>query len=183
MRIEPTTLPDVLLLTPKVFEDERGYFFESYHRDRFQKFGLPHEFVQDNVSFSRKVVLRGLHFQHPNGQGKLVTARTEKIFDVALDIRTGSPTFGKWVGETLSAENKKQMWIPPGFAHGYVILSPDALVSYKCTAHYDPKSEGTILWNDPLIRIDWPITGVRLSEKDLAAPRLDQIEEEKLPVF
>lgn len=183
MKIKPTSLAGVLLIEPKVFDDDRGFFFESYRQDRFEKAGLPGVFVQDNVSLSRKGVLRGLHYQHPKGQGKLVCVPSGKIYDVAVDIRTGSPTFGQWVGATLSGQDKKQMWIPPGFAHGFVVLSREALVTYKCTDYYDPGSEGVILWNDPLIGIDWPMTGVRLSKRDQAAPRLDQVERDRLPVF
>ena len=169
MDIKKTEIEGLLIIEPKVFGDDRGYFLESYNQKRYQDAGIPGSFVQDNLSFSRKGVLRGLHFQSPNAQGKLVSCPMGEVFDVAVDIRKGSPTFGRWVGVHLSGENKRQFWIPPGFAHGFVVTSETALFSYKCTEYYSPKDEKTILWNDPEIGIKWPISeGAQLSEKDRA---------------
>ena len=171
MIVTPTAIPDVFLIEPKVFGDERGFFFESYNKKIFQEAtGLNVEFIQDNHSKSIKGVLRGLHYQlPPRAQGKLVRVAQGEVFDVAVDIRKSSPTFGKWVGDILSAENKRQLWIPPGFAHGFVTLSEHADVSYKCTTVYHPASDCTIAWNDPDLAIDWPLSpGVAplLSPKD-----------------
>jgi len=168
-----TDLPDVLLIKPRVFEDARGFFYESFNkRDWQDALGIDCEFVQDNHSRSDKGVLRGLHYQlPPAAQGKLVRTLAGEIFDVAVDIRKNSPNFGKWVAHTLSAENKLQMWIPEGFAHGFLTLSPFAEVSYKATNYYSPESERGIRWNDALLAINWPVSiDISLSDKDATAP-------------
>lgn len=173
MDVIKTAIEGVLIIEPKVFGDQRGYFLESYSRKRYSEAGIATEFVQDNLSFSRRGVLRGLHFQSPCAQGKLVSCPLGEVFDVAVDIRKGSPTFGRWVGIHLSGDNKRQFWVPPGLAHGFVVLSETALFSYKCTEYYSPKDEHSILWNDPDIGIEWPISdGIQLSAKDQAAKRL-----------
>jgi dTDP-4-dehydrorhamnose 3,5-epimerase len=157
MRFIPTTIPDVILIEPKIFADERGFILESYQKQRFAEAGIPFEFVQDNHSKSQQGVLRGLHYQIQQTQGKLIRIVAGEIFDVAVDIRKSSPTFGKWVGSYLSAENKKMLWVPAGFAHGFYVTSPEAEVLYKATDYYAPQWERTILWNDPTLQIDWPI--------------------------
>jgi dTDP-4-dehydrorhamnose 3,5-epimerase len=168
MKITPTSIPDVLLIEPKVFGDERGFFFESFsHRIFNEAVGREVHFVQDNHSKSQKGVLRGLHYQIQNTQGKLVRVTEGEVFDVAVDIRRSSPTFGRWVGVHLSAENKKQLWVPEGFAHGFVTLSESAQFLYKTTDYYSPANERCILWNDPSLNVDWPISEKpSLSEKD-----------------
>jgi dTDP-4-dehydrorhamnose 3,5-epimerase len=181
MHVNPTSLPEVLLLEPRIFADARGVFFESWRDDRYGAAGVSGAFVQDNVSSSEKGTLRGLHFQDPNGQGKLVTALSGAVFDVAVDIRRGSPHFGNWVGVELSSENRRQLWIPPGFAHGFQALSDDAVFHYKCTAHYSPADEHTIRWDDATLGVEWPIAAPLLSEKDLAAPILSDAP--VLPVY
>lgn len=171
-----TDIEGVVLIQPKVFGDDRGYFLESYNQKRYQDAGIAGTFVQDNLSFSRRGVLRGLHFQNPNPQGKLVSVPMGEVFDVAVDIRKGSPTFGRWVGFHLSGDNKRQLWVPPGLAHGFLVLSEQALFSYKCTDYYSPKDEQCILWNDPDIGIEWPIkTGLELSAKDKSGRRLKDL--------
>lgn len=152
-----TAIYDVILIEPKVFSDARGFFLESYQKQRFVEAGIPFDFVQDNHSKSEQGVLRGLHYQIQQPQGKLVRVIAGEIFDVAVDIRKHSPTFGKWVGDYLSNNNKKILWVPPGFAHGFYVTSPTAEVLYKATDYYAPQWERTILWNDPTIHIDWPI--------------------------
>lgn len=172
MKVEETKLDGVLLVTPQVFGDERGFFMETYNRDKAVANGLPGEFVQDNHSKSSRGVLRGLHYQYPQWQGKLVRAVQGEIFDVAVDIRTGSPTYGEWVGYLLNDENKQQLYVPPGFAHGFVVVSDTAEVVYKCTSLYAPEQEGSVLWNDPDIGIDWPLDSPILSAKDEVGQRL-----------
>jgi dTDP-4-dehydrorhamnose 3,5-epimerase len=175
MRVTPTALREVLLLEPQVFGDDRGFFLESYNKRRFDEAaGRDVTFVQDNHSRSSKGVLRGLHFQlPPNAQGKLIRVIAGAIFDVAVDVRRSSPTFGQWIGEELSAENKRQLWIPEGFAHGFLTLSDTADVLYKASAFYSPADEGSIAWNDPDVAIAWPLDGEPLlSGKDAAAPPL-----------
>lgn len=172
MKVEQTELDGVLLVTPKVFGDDRGFFMETYNRDVAIELGLPAEFVQDNHSKSTKGVLRGLHYQYPQWQGKLVRTVQGEIFDVAVDIRAGSPTFGKWVGYYLNDENKQQLYVPPGFAHGFVVTSDTAEVVYKCTDLYAPSQEGSVLWNDPDIGVDWPVESPLLSAKDEVGQRL-----------
>lgn len=179
IEIIKTDLPAVLLIRPRVFEDERGFFFESFNkRDWFEATGIDCEFVQDNHSRSRKGVLRGLHYQlPPTPQGKLVRVLSGEIFDVAVDIRRNSPHFGKWVGHRLSAENKLQLWVPEGFAHGFLVLSETAEVHYKATNYYSPASERSIAWNDPSLAINWPLEEVpALSDKDAQAPGLHKAE-------
>ena len=183
MNVIETELPGVLIFEPRVFGDERGFFMESYNAGRYGEAGLPESFVQDNLSFSRRGVLRGLHFQNPQPQGKLVSVLQGEVFDVAVDIRVGSPTFGRWAGVTLSAENKRQFYVPPDFAHGFVVTSDVALFFYKCTDYYAPASEGSVLWNDPEIGIQWPIEAPTLSEKDRAAPTLREMPEDALPRY
>lgn len=168
MKIIPTEIPDVLIIEPKVFEDERGFFFESFNQKQFDEaVGYPVSFVQDNHSKSVKGVLRGLHYQEePYAQGKLVRCIAGEVFDVAVDIRENSPTFGKWVGVNLSAENKRQLWIPEGFAHGFLVLSETAEFNYKTTNYYNPNSEKCIKWNDDNLNINWLVQNVIISEKD-----------------
>lgn len=168
MKATPLAIPDVILLEPRVFGDERGFFFESFNQAKFEAaIGRHVDFVQDNHSHSAQNVLRGLHYQIQQPQGKLVRVVQGKVFDVAVDIRKSSPTFGQWVGEILSAENKRQMWVPEGFAHGFVVLSETAEFLYKTTDYYAPAHERTIVWNDPAIAIQWPIDGEpALSAKD-----------------
>jgi dTDP-4-dehydrorhamnose 3,5-epimerase len=161
-----------LLLEPKIWSDDRGFFLETYHSERFREAGIGAEFVQDNQSRSQRGVLRGLHYQEPNAQGKLIRCSRGAMFDVAVDIRVGSPQFGKWFGVELNDENQQILWVPAGFAHGFCALTDDCDVTYKCTAFYDPGTERAIVWNDPDIGIDWPISQPRLSTKDAMAPRL-----------
>lgn len=178
MQVVRTAIPDVLIIEPKVFGDERGFFFESYNGKAFQEAtGLDVQFVQDNHSKSVRGVLRGLHYQIQQPQGKLVRCVQGEVFDVAVDIRQGSPTFGKWVGELLSGENKRQLWIPPGFAHGFVVLSETAEFLYKTTDYYAPQFERCIAWNDPDLKIDWQFDGApALSAKDAAGKLFAQAE-------
>jgi dTDP-4-dehydrorhamnose 3,5-epimerase len=183
VRVSPTGLPGVLLVEPSVFGDARGYFFESYTARRYAEAGIAATFVQDNVSFSQRGVLRGLHFQHPYGQGKLVGVLRGEVFDVAVDVRRGSPTFGRWLGECLSSENHRQLYIPPGFAHGFLVTSDDALFAYKCTEYYHPEAERTIRWDDARIGVEWPIAGPVVSLKDNVAVTLDAMPEDFLPAF
>ncbi|MDX1548780.1 MAG: dTDP-4-dehydrorhamnose 3,5-epimerase [Rhodothermales bacterium] len=180
MNIERTELEGVLIIEPQVFGDDRGFFMESWHARRYRQRGIPGEFVQDNISFSRKHVLRGLHFQNPSPQGKLVSVLDGEIFDVAVDIRTGSPTFGAWTSVVLSSEGKRQFFVPAGFAHGFVVLSDHALVNYKCTAYYDRAAERGIRWDDPEIGIAWPVEAPVLSPKDAAAPFLRDLPTDAL---
>ncbi len=161
-----TGIEDVYIIEPTVFGDERGYFMETYNAEEFKEAGLDLNFVQDNQSKSKKGVLRGLHFQYNKPQGKLVRVITGKVFDVAVDLRKNSKTYGKWEGILLSEKNKKQFYIPEGFAHGFLVLSKEAEFTYKCTDFYDSNDEGGILWNDPEIGINWPINDIILSDKD-----------------
>ena len=181
MKVTPTSLPEVLKIEPKIFEDERGYFYESWKKDRYQDHGLSGEFVQDNISRSSKGTLRGLHFQEPNAQGKLVMVLTGRVFDVAVDVRLGSPRFGQWVGMELSDENHFQLWIPAGFAHGFCVLSARADFFYKCTSLYCPETERVVRYDDPAIGVDWPDVELNLSQKDMAAPLLADVA--VLPAF
>jgi len=181
-RIE-TEIPGVVILEPKVFGDARGFFMETFSAERYRQAGIGGPFVQDNISFSQKGVLRGLHFQNPNAQAKLVEVLQGEVFDVAVDIRKGSPTFGKWVGAVLNADNHRQFFVPVGFAHGFCVLSDTAMFHYKCTDYYAPASEGGIAWNDPDIGIAWPIQKPVLSPKDSAYGKLKDIPTEKLPVY
>jgi dTDP-4-dehydrorhamnose 3,5-epimerase len=168
-----TKIPEVFILEPDVFRDSRGYFFESYNKEKFTGIGIDFEFIQDNQSCSQKDVLRGLHFQFsPYAQGKLVRVISGAVFDVAVDIRKNSPTFGSWVGAELTAENNHMLWLPPGFAHGFLTLENNTVFSYKCTGAYNKAAEGIIMWNDPDIGIQWGITDPILSERDLNASSL-----------
>ena len=180
MKFTPLNIPDVVLIEPKVFGDSRGFFLESFKQDLFNEAtGTNYEFIQDNHSRSSKGVLRGLHYQlPPYAQGKLVRVITGAVFDVAVDIRRSSPTFGKWVGAELTAENHKQLWIPPGFAHGFVVLSETADFVYKTTAYYAPQTDRGVLWNDAEIGIEWPQLDIpfSLSDKDQKQPRLAAAE-------
>jgi len=166
MNILRCELPGLLILEPKVFGDARGFFMETWNERRYAEAGLDAHFVQDNISVSRRGALRGLHFQNPMPQGKLVSVWEGEVFDVAVDLRQSSPTFGKWHGLNLSAENKRQFFVPPGFAHGFVVLSDSAMFHYKCTDFYSPKDEQTIRWDDPDLGIKWPVSAPTLSEKD-----------------
>lgn len=173
-----TKINGVYIIEPKVFGDNRGYFMETYNKEHFAEAGLTMNFVQDNESSSSKGVLRGLHFQTKHTQGKLVRVTEGEVFDVAVDLRKGSPTYGQWEGVVLSAENKKQFYIPEGFAHGFLVLSDHAIFNYKCTDFYCPEGEGGVLWNDPDIGIEWPLDGIDniiLSEKDKVHPTLKDL--------
>jgi len=173
MNVIKTKLQDCVIIGPKVFGDERGFFLETFQAERYADLaGITSSFVQDNHSRSSRGVLRGLHFQKTKPQGKLVRVVKGEVYDVAADIRQGSPTFGQWEGVILSEENKTQLWVPPGFAHGFVVLSDTADFEYKCTDYYDPSDEGSILWNDPELNILWPIDNPKLSEKDANAEKL-----------
>jgi len=183
MHVTPTALPSVLLIEPAVFGDARGYFFETWHRQRYSQHGMPRDFVQDNVSRSARGILRGLHLQEPHAQGKLVQVLEGEVFDVAVDVRVGSPTFGRWAGERLSSDNHRQLYIPEGFAHGFCVISESALLQYKCTELYHPETELSIAWNDPELGIEWPTREPLLSAKDRAATRLSDIPRERLPRF
>jgi len=177
------TLPEVLLVEPQRFGDARGYFLETFRKERYQEAGIKLDFVQDNLSRSTRGILRGLHLQHPNGQGKLVYVLVGEVFDVAVDVRVGSPNFGKWTGATLSAEDHRQLWIPSGFAHGFCVTSATALFAYKCTAPYSAADEVGVLWNDPGLGIPWPVAAPQLSAKDSALPRLAAIDKTRLPRY
>ena len=166
-----------------MFGDERGFFMETWNAVRYGELGLPDRFVQSNVSSSAQGVLRGLHYQWPNPQGKLVSVLEGEVYDVAVDIRRGSPTFGQWTAVVLSAQNKRQMWIPEGFAHGFAVLSERALLSYMCTNVYDKAADAGVRWDDPALGIDWPVGNPSLSQKDAAAPLLAQVAQERLPVL
>lgn len=179
MNFFKTEIPGIIIIEPKVFGDSRGFFMESFHKTRFAENGIAEEFVQDNVSRSSKGTLRGLHYQlNPFAQGKMVRVSVGEVFDVAVDIRKGSPTFGKYVGEILSEENRKMMYVPAGFAHGFIVLSDVAEFTYKCTNFYAPQSEKSILWNDPEIGINWPVQPDldKISAKDKAGVLLKDAE-------
>jgi len=176
MQVTETEIPDVKIVKPKVFGDERGFFLETFEQKRYQEMlGINLNFVQDNHSRSQKGVLRGLHFQTKNPQGKLVRVVRGKVFDVAVDIRKDSKTYGKWVGVILSEDNKTQLWIPPGLAHGFLVLSDIADFEYKCTNYYDPTSEACLLWNDPTVNIKWALSNPILSEKDKLGKTLKEL--------
>lgn len=177
MRVIDTKLQDCVIIEPKIFGDERGFFLETFQATRYENLaGINLPFVQDNHSRSSSGVLRGLHFQKTNPQGKLVRVIKGEVYDVAVDIRPSSHSFGQWEAVVLSEENKKQFWVPPGFAHGFVVLSKTADFEYKCTDYYDPSDEGSILWNDPDLDISWPITSPLLSEKDAHASLLADLQ-------
>lgn len=179
MRFIPTSIPDIILIEPKVFGDARGFFLETYQAQRFAEAGIPANFVQDNHSGSRQGTLRGLHYQIQQAQGKLVRVIAGEIYDVAVDLRRSSPTFGRWIGVTLTAENKQQLWVPPGFGHGFYVLSEWAEIHYKATDYYAPQWERTILWDDPALGIPWPLIedqAVLLSPKDAQGSHLAEAE-------
>lgn len=182
MKLTATPLPGVLLVEPRVFRDERGFFLEVWNAATFAAQGLDAAFVQDNHSLSQHGTLRGLHVQLPKSQGKLVRCTEGTIFDVAVDIRRGSPTFGRWFAVELSAENFRQLWVPPDYAHGFCVLSPRAQVEYKCTELYDPAGDLSIAWNDPAIGVDWPLEAPLLSPKDQQARRLEELAD-RLPLY
>ena len=183
MNLIETDLPGCLVIEPQVFGDARGFFYESFNRDKLRAAGLDLEFVQGNVSSSTEGVLRGLHYQWPKPQGKLVSVLEGEVWDVAVDIRRGSPTFGRWTAVVLSAENKRHFWIPPGFAHGFVTLSERALFTYLCTETYDRDADAAIRWNDARLAIDWPVARPQLSDKDARAPFLDDVLADRLPAY
>ena len=183
MKVIETDLPGCLLLEPQVFGDERGFFYESFNHDKLAAYGLAPNFAQGNVSRSARGVLRGLHYQWPKPQGKLVSVLEGEVWDVAVDIRRGSPTFGRWTAAVLSGENKRHFWIPEGFAHGFVVLSEAALFTYLCTATYDRDADAGVRWNDARLAIDWPVAEPLLSAKDANAPFLDDIAPGRLPTF
>jgi len=180
MNVTRCALDGLLILEPKVFGDSRGFFLETWNRNRYLEIGIPADFVQDNISFSRRGILRGFHFQNPNSQGKRVSCLQGEIYDVAVDLRRASPTFGQWQSTTLSSENKRQFFIPPGFAHGFQVLSDSALFHYKCTDFYTPAHERTLKWNDPALKIPWPITDPVLSDKDTRGVALADLPPEHL---
>jgi len=183
MNIITTPIEGVLMIEPQVFEDSRGFFMETYHRNRYIKSGIDTLFVQDNLSCSVHGSVRGLHYQIRNPQAKLVQVITGEIFDVSVDIRPDSPTFGKWTGFHLSDRNRRQLFIPEGFAHGFCVLSEIAHFLYKCSDFFAPDDEGGILWSDPDIGIDWPVQDPIISEKDKQYPRLSEIDPDQLPVL
>lgn len=183
MNVFETGLPGVLLIEPEVFHDDRGFFLEIHHAERFAGAGIAGPFVQDNLSFSRHRVLRGLHFQTPNAQAKLIYVLHGEVYDVAVDVRAGSPNFGRWTAARLSADNKYQLYIPEGFAHGFCVTSETALLAYKCTDLYNPRADASVLWSDSDIGIDWPVDDPVLSAKDAAAPRLRDMDPDRLPRY
>jgi len=183
VKIIETSLPGVFFVEPDVYRDSRGSFMESYHEKKYSEKGIAEIFVQDNYSHSKRGTLRGLHYQLRHPQGKLVFVITGEIFDVAVDIRRGSPTYGKWVGSLLSEENKRQIFVPTGFAHGFCVLSETVDVIYKCTDFYESADEYGILWADPSVGINWPINNPILSEKDRSYPRLSEVAEDLLPTY
>ena len=183
MKVVETDLPGCVVIEPAVFGDDRGFFFETWNADRYGERGLPTRFVQSNVSSSARGVLRGLHYQWPNPQGKLVSVLEGEVYDVAVDIRRGSPHFGRWTAVVLSAENKRQFWIPEGFAHGFAVLSERAIFSYLCTAQYDKAADAGVRWDDAAIGIDWPVAEPLLSDKDAKAPFLADVAADRLPPY
>lgn len=178
-----TRLPGVCVIEPVVHGDDRGYFFESFHADKYHALGIGARFVQSNVSRSVRGVLRGLHYQWPNPQGKLVSVLDGEVYDVAVDIRRGSPTFGQWAAAMLTAANHRQLWIPEGFAHGFCVVSDGATFMYQCTALYDAAADAGVRWNDAAIAIDWPVAAPQLSAKDETSPLLADIPAERLPAY
>lgn len=183
MRIFKTALTECVVIEPVVHGDARGFFYECFHREKFAQQGLTLNFVQSNLSRSSQGVIRGLHYQYPNPQGKLVNVIEGEVYDVAVDIRMNSPTFGRWAAAVLSAENKRLFWVPEGFAHGFAVLSDYATICYQCTELYDRDADAAIRWNDGVIAIDWPISNPTMSEKDLKAPFLADIPQHKLPQY
>ncbi|MDQ3288605.1 MAG: dTDP-4-dehydrorhamnose 3,5-epimerase [Pseudomonadota bacterium] len=183
MKVTQTDLPGCVVIEPRVFGDDRGFFFESFNHDKLAEHGLKPRFVQGNVSSSGQGVLRGLHYQWPNPQGKYVSVIEGEVWDVAVDIRRGSPYFGRWTAVVLSAENHRHLWVPEGFAHGFVTLSERAIFTYLCTATYDACADANIRWDDPQLAIDWPVGKPSLSDKDARAPLLADVPQERLPTF
>lgn len=183
MKVTQTAIGGVLLIEPQVFGDTRGFFMETYEQNRYAEAGVAETFVQDNVSRSAQGILRGLHLQHPHAQGKLVLVLEGSVLDVAVDVRVGSPTFGQHVAAELSADNKHQLYIPPGFAHGFCVTSEHALFCYKCTDFYHPETELSVAWDDPDLGIQWPVSEPKLSKKDLDGVRLKDIPKDRLPVY
>ncbi len=181
MKLRESELPECVIVEPQVFGDARGFFFEQWNAERYRTHGISIDAVQSNVSRSARGVLRGLHYQWPHPQGKLVSVLEGEVFDVAVDIRRGSPTFGRWAGVLLSSENKRQFWIPEGFAHGFVVLSETALFHYLCTAPYVAVADASVRWDDPQIAIEWPCSVPLLSAKDAQAPLLSDIPADRLP--
>jgi len=181
MKVTPLQIPEILLVEPKVFGDARGYFVETFQAERYAQAGINARFVQDNLSRSSRGTLRGLHLQYPNAQAKLVYVVEGEVFDVAVDVRVGSPSFGKWTGAHLSARDHRQMYIPPGFAHGFCVKSEYALFAYKCSDIYLPQHEVGVAWNDPALAISWPVSQPTISEKDQRFPPLAQIDPARLP--
>jgi len=183
MKVIETGLPGCVVVEPRVFGDARGFFYESWNSRRFAEAGLAFEVVQSNVSMSSRGVLRGLHYQWPQPQGKLVSVLEGEVYDVAVDIRRGSPTFGRWAAAMLTAENRRHFWIPEGFAHGFCVVSERAVFTYLCTAHYAPEHDAAIRWNDAALAIDWPVAEPQLSDKDGRAPFLAEVPAERLPLY
>jgi dTDP-4-dehydrorhamnose 3,5-epimerase len=183
MKVIETALPSALILEPQVFGDARGFFYESYNEAKYRAAGVDHRFVQSNVSRSARGVLRGLHYQWPNPQGKLVSVLEGEVYDVAVDIRLGSPTFGRSIGVMLTADNHRHFWVPEGFAHGFCVLSEFATFTYQCTALYDAKADAGVRWNDADLGIDWPLSAPLLSDKDGKTPLLKDVAPERLPIF
>lgn len=181
MKCHETALAGVILIEPTVHGDERGFFYEGFNQARFAAAGIDATFVQSNVSRSRRGVLRGLHYQWPNPQGKLVSVLEGEVYDVAVDIRPTSPTFGQYVGVMLSAANKRHLWIPPGYAHGFCVVSEHATFTYQCTTLYDRAADAALRWNDELFAIDWPVSDPELSEKDRTAPLFSEVPAHRLP--
>lgn len=180
MKVTDTDLPGVKLVEPDVFGDERGFFMETWNRTRYAGHGMPIDCRQTNLSLSRRGILRGLHFQQPNPQGKLAYVIQGEVLDVAVDIRVGSPHFGRWTAATLSGDNRRQLWVPEGFAHGFCVLSEQALFAYLCTAEYDPESDRSLRFDDPEIGVDWPLNDPEVSDKDQAAPSLAALRDDGL---
>ncbi|WP_127168838.1 dTDP-4-dehydrorhamnose 3,5-epimerase [Xanthomonas sp. BRIP62415] len=183
MKILPTRLDGCCVIEPAIHTDDRGFFFEAWNAERFKQNGLNMQFVQSNVSCSSKGVIRGLHYQWPRPQGKLISVLEGEVYDVAVDIRVGSPTFGKWEAVILSGENRRQFWVPEGFAHGFAVLSETAFFNYLCTDVYVKEADAGVRWNDAAIGIDWPISDPLLSAKDAKAPFLDEVPADRLPVY
>jgi dTDP-4-dehydrorhamnose 3,5-epimerase len=183
MKVIETDLPGCLVIEPRVFGDERGFFYEGWNQPRFAAAGIDATFVQSNVSQSVRGVLRGLHYQWPNPQGKLVSVLEGEVYDVAVDIRRGSPHFGRWTAAMLTADNKRHFWIPEGFAHGFAVVSERATFTYLCTALYDPAADASLRWNDAALGIDWPVAAPLLSGKDERAPFLAEVAPERLPEY
>ena len=181
MKAHETELKGLLVIEPDCFGDQRGFFMETWQKKKYKSFGIEEDFVQDNLSYSEHGILRGLHFQNPQGQGKLVYVIEGEVYDVAVDIRKGSPTFGRWAGHYLSGDNKRQLFIPAGFAHGFCVTGEKALFAYKCTEYYNREAEKGVIWSDPDLGIKWPVDAPVISDKDRELPRLKDINSDNLP--